>query len=217
MKVGTDGVLLGAWARLEGAPHRLLDIGTGTGVIALMLAQRAPQAQITGIDIISVEEARHNADTSPWADRLHFEQCAVQQFEATPFDVILSNPPFFVEALTSPDPGRAAARHAVELPFEALRDAVVRLLAPEGHFSLVLPTNEAERFVQLCKEFLAVRRSTEVRTTPRHPAKRRLLEMVHWNARPAAVEHESLTIGTGEHEAYTAQYRTLTRDFYLKF
>ena len=112
MKVGTDGVLLGAWVDIEAEDRRLLDIGTGTGVIALMLAQRAPEATIWGVDIESVEEARRNGDRSPWGERLHFEQTPVQAFEAEPFDLILSNPPFFVESLRCPDRGRTMARHA---------------------------------------------------------------------------------------------------------
>ncbi len=107
MKVGTDGVLLGAWATV--APHaaRILDIGTGTGVIALMLAQRAPRARITGIDIGDVAEARANADASPWADRVEMIRCPVQEFRpAERFDLIVSNPPYFVDSLRSPDAGR---------------------------------------------------------------------------------------------------------------
>ena len=217
MKVGTDGVLLGAWVNLAGSPKRILDIGTGTGVIALMLAQRVADAQIVGVDIESVEEAATNAARSPWADRLRFEQTAVQQLDAPLFDLIVSNPPFFVESLRCPDRGRTMARHAVALPFEELRDAVVRLMAPEGCFALVLPTTEAERFVACCAGKLALRRMTEVRTTLRHAPKRCLMELVHVAQTPSNIQQDSLTIGTGEHETYTEEYRLLTRDFYLKF
>ena len=217
MKVGTDGVLLGAWVDIEAEDRRLLDIGTGTGVIALMLAQRAPEATIWGVDIESVEEARRNGELSPWGERLHFEQTPVQEFEAEPFDLILSNPPFFVESLRCPDHGRTMARHAVALPFDALRDAVVRLLKPEGRFALVLPTDEAARFEQIAQGVLRPIRRTRVRTTPRHPAKRCLLEFVHEASERVAEPDRELMIGTGEHETYTEEYRTLTRDFYLKF
>lgn len=217
MKVGTDGVLLGAWVDIEAEDRRLLDIGTGTGVIALMLAQRAPEATIWGVDIESVEEARCNGERSPWGDRLHFEQTPVQEFEAEPFDLILSNPPFFVESLRCPDHGRTMARHAVALPFEALRDAVARLLKPEGRFALVLPTDEAARFEQIAQGVLRPIRRTRVRTTPRHPAKRCLLEFVHESSERVAEPDRELMIGTGEHETYTEEYRALTRDFYLKF
>lgn len=151
MKVGTDGVLLGAWTPLRDSDRRILDIGTGTGLIALMLAQRAPGAAVTGIDIDDVGEARANGDASPWGDRLSFVRCPVQEFSDRPFDLIVSNPPFFVDSLTCPDAGRTTVRHAVHLPFEELRDAVVRLLAADGHFAVVLPTTEADRFVHLCR------------------------------------------------------------------
>lgn len=223
MKVGTDGVLLGAWVDLRPSDRRILDIGTGTGVIALMLAQRTAdcgvtnRAEITGVDVAAVEEARCNADNSPWGDWVRFERKPIQQFEAEPFDLIVSNPPFFTESLLSPDIGRATARHAVALPFEELRDAVVRLLGAEGRFALVLPIGEAERFVSLCAGKLAVTRRTEVRTTPRHPAKRVLLELQHAARVSTACIGDELMIGTGAHEEYTEAYRLLTRDFYLKF
>lgn len=217
MKVGTDGVLLGAWARVEETTHRILDIGTGTGVIALMMAQRAPWAEVVGVDIDPVDEARENGACSPWSHRVQFYQAAVQLFDAAPFDLILSNPPFFTESLTCPDRGRTLARHAVALPFEELRDAVVRLLKAEGRFALVLPVVEAERFIRLCEGHLRPIRRTAVRTTPRHPAKRLLVEMVHAASPQRAEECDELMIGTGEHETYTEAYRALTRDFYLKF
>ena len=106
MKVGTDGVLLGAWAAVRPQDRRMLDIGTGTGLIALMLAQRAPEAHVTGVDIDDVGQARENAAASPWSGRVAFAQCPVQEFETPePFDLIVSNPPFFVDSLTCPDRG----------------------------------------------------------------------------------------------------------------
>ncbi|WP_290540840.1 methyltransferase [Alistipes sp.] len=218
MKVGTDGVLLGAWATVRPQERRLLDIGTGTGLIALMLAQRAPEARVTGVDIDDVGQARENADASPWGGRVTFAQCPVQEFVSPdPFDLIVSNPPFFVDSLTCPDRGRTAARHAVHLPFGDLRDAVLRLLAPEGRFAVILPTAEAERFRALCAGRLALVRRTDVCTTPRHPAKRALMEFVRADLAAAASEVSQLIVGTGEHECYTPEYRALTRDFYLKF
>ena len=217
MKVGTDGVLLGAWTRLLPTDRRILDIGTGTGLIALMLAQRAPEAAVTGIDIAPVAEARRNADASPWAGRIDFVQTPVQRFEGGLFDLIVSNPPFFAESLRCPDRGRTTARHTVELPFDELHAAVLRLLAPAGRFALVLPVTEADRFAALCAETLRMVRCTEVRTTPRRPAKRMLMEWQRPTAGPMAPECATLTIGTGEAECYTEEYRALTRDFYLKF
>lgn len=218
MKVGTDGVLLGAWVSTSAADRWVLDIGTGTGLIALMLAQRLPGACIAGVDIDSVEQARENAAASPWGDRLTFHTCAVQAFYDAPFDLIVSNPPFFVDSLTCPDAGRTAARHAVHLTFEELCDAVLRLLTPAGRFALILPMQEAGRFLEVCAGRLQPVRRTDVRTTPRHPAKRSLLELMRPAAAAAAgFERTELIIGTGEHECYTPEYRALTRDFYLKF
>lgn len=217
MKVGTDGVLLGAWTPIKSGTVRILDVGTGTGVIALMMAQRHPEAEIWGVDIDPVEEACKNGAQSPWNDRLHFVQQPVQEFEAEPFDLILSNPPFFVESLQCPDRGRTMARHAVALPFEALRDAVARLLKKEGRFALVLPIVEAERFERMAEGVLRVVHRTYVRTTPRHPAKRCLMEFVHADSKAEPQPDDELMIGTGEHETYTEEYRSLTRDFYLKF
>ncbi len=220
MKVGTDGVLLGAWVGVHPTDRHILDIGTGTGVIALMMAQRTPEARIIGVDIDDVTQARENAAASPWAARLSFEQCPVQAYVSPqPFDLIVSNPPFFVDSLTSPDAGRTTARHAVSLPFEELCSAVVRLLAAEGRFAVVLPVTEATRFLKVCDGVLVPTRRTEVRTTPHRAPKRVLLEFMR--ADDAGAKHplicSELVIGTGVHEEYTPEYKALTRDFYLKF
>lgn len=217
MKVGTDGVLLGAWVNLCATDRRILDIGTGTGVIALMLAQRTTEVVITGLDVASVEEARFNAARTAWCDRLRFEQCAVQQFESEPFDLVVSNPPFFTESLLCPDAGRTTARHTVTLPFEELRDAVLRLMSATGRFAVVLPVTEYDRFEQICAGLLVATRRTEVRTTPRHAAKRVLVEMQRPEAVTTPCQTDELLIGTGLHEEYTDAYRRLTGDFYLKF
>ncbi len=217
MKVGTDGVLLGAWVEAHEQIQRILDVGTGTGLIALMLAQRIPQAEVWGIDLAPVDEARANCAASPWADRLHMVHSSVQQFEAEPFDLIVANPPYFVESLLCPDVGRTTARHTVSLSFEELRDAADRLLAPAGHFALILPIDAAARFEELCQGRFTPIRHTTVRTTPRHPAKRLLLEMVRCGDGPSTLRSNELLIGTGRHEEYTEDYRRLTGDFYLKF
>lgn len=155
MKVGTDGVLLGAWVSVRPSDRRILDIGTGTGLIALMMAQRVPGARITGVDVEDISQARENADASPWGGRVAFVQCPVQEFAPQgKFDLVVSNPPFFVDSLTCPDAGRTTARHAVRLPFGDLRDAVVRLLSDEGRFAVVLPADEAARFIGICRDVL---------------------------------------------------------------
>lgn len=219
MKVGTDGVLVGAWARVKPSDRCILDIGTGTGLIALILAQRAPGAEITGIDVDDVSQARENAAASPWADRVAFAQCAVQEFvPAAKYDLIVSNPPYFVDSLKCPDAGRTTARHAITLTFEELRDAATGLLTPEGRFAVILPTVEAAVFAELCRGRLALVRRTEVRTTPHHAPKRVLMEFTKGDGGvPVAPELSELIIGTGRHEQYTPEYMALTGDFYLKF
>ena len=216
MKVGTDGVLLGAWTALGDEPRRVLDLGTGTGVIALMMAQRTAEAQIVGVDIDAVDQARQNGEESPWKDRLTFVQCAVQEFETDPkFDLIVSNPPFFVDSLQCPDQERTQARHTVTLSFEELIAAADRLLSDRGRLAVVLPIVEGEQFLRSAMRHFHLTRRTEVKTTPKRAPKRVLMEF----ARQAVgeVENDFLIIGTGEHETYTEEYKRLTRDFYLKF
>lgn len=224
MKVNTDGVLLGAWAAIAPQVRRILDVGTGTGVIALMMAQRtegfAHPVLITGVDVEQVGEARANADASPWGGRISFLQADVRQYAPSErFDLIVSNPPFFVSELLSPDAGRMRARHAVTLPYDALRDAAARMLDPAGRFSVILPAAEARLFVDVCKGTLVPVRRTDVRTIPCRAPKRVLLEfaMAGEDAALPGLRHDELVIGTGEHECYTEEYRALTRDFYLKF
>ena len=218
MKVGTDGVLLGAWVPLSGAERRVLDIGTGTGVIALMMAQRLPEGLITAIDIMPecVEQARGNADNSPWGDRVTTLCSSVQEF--TPghdFDLIISNPPYFENSLKSADSARTAARHTDTLSYLELLDAVVRLISSKGHFAVVLPTIEARRFQMLSFGRLNLVKRVDVRTTPAREPKRTLMlfSMAKSDAEPT---FEELVIQSG-HEEFTEQYRALTRDFYLKF
>ena len=215
MKVGTDGVLLGAWADCEGAKN-ILDIGTGTGLIALMLAQRNSEAQIQAVEIdeTATRRARSNFDMSPWAERLTVENCAVQEFNhAEKFDLIISNPPYFVDSLLPPDAKRSTARHTHDLTFEELDKAVCRLLAEDGKFALILPVNEFE-------EYLAITNLHLVRRCDMHPTtgaavKRVMAEFA--KLEPAKITHENITIERGKRGDYTDEYRALTKDFYLKF
>lgn len=135
MKVGTDGVLLGAWVALGAADRLLLDVGTGTGVIALMLAQRSPAAGVTALDIDAAcaEQARANADRSPWGGRVTTCCAPVQKYRPEePFDLVVSNPPYYDRSLLPPDAGRTTARHTVALTHGELIAAACRLLAPRG-------------------------------------------------------------------------------------
>ena len=149
MKVGTDGVLLGAWAS---GGTRILDIGCGTGLIALMMAQRFPAAQVVGIDIDeeACGQARENVTASPFGDRIDVAHCRLQDYSGEEFDAIVSNPPFFLNSLKNPDSKRAMARHADTLPFRDLWQGVKRLLSENGIFSVVLPSDVKK---PVCQDF----------------------------------------------------------------
>ena len=213
MKVGTDGVLLGAWAPLPASGHGL-DIGTGTGLVALMAAQRAAAMQFTGIDIdkTAVAQARENVAASPFASRVHIEQCAVQDFRPGHlFQAILCNPPFFEESLLPPDAGRMAARHARLLTFQQLAESAARLLSADGLFSVVLPTAAIPTFRALCfDQGLHLRRRCDVCTTAAKAPKRTLACFSRTAIEPIA---ETLVLQQGN--ARTKAYRTLCKDFYL--
>ena len=215
MKVGTDGVLLGAWASCDGA-ERILDIGTGTGVIALMLAQRNTEAKIHAVEIDSTatQRARSNFDMSPWAERLDVECCAVQAFNrAEKFDLIISNPPYFVDSLLPPDAKRSTARHTHDLTFEELDKAVCRLLADDGRFALILPTAEFEKYLSITHLHLV--RRCDVHPTTGAAVKRVMAEFA--KSKIATPANENITIEQQRRGDYTEEYRTLTKDFYLKF
>ena len=215
MKVGTDGVLLGAWADCDGA-NRILDIGTGTGVIALMLAQRNSQAAIHAVEIdeTATRRARSNFDMSPWAERLTVENCAVQEFvPSEKFDLIISNPPYFVDSLQCPDAKRTTARHTQDLTFEELDNAVCRLLAESGRFALILPTAEFDRYLTITRLHLV--RRCDMHPTTGAAVKRVMAEFA--KCAVADIIHENITIEKATRGDYTEEYRALTKDFYLKF
>lgn len=215
MKVGTDGVLLGAWAPECIADGRILDIGTGTGVMAIMAAQRNPSARIVGVEIddMSALQARENAEASPWADRVEIVNADIRSYEAAaPFDLVISNPPYFVDSLKSPDSGRTTARHTVSLDFGELMSAVERLLAPDGRFAVIVPAEAVSRVV--ASGCLALRRRCDVRSKPSAGPIRTMMEFAAGYC--GAPEFSELTIGDGK-GGYTAEYVALTRDFYLKF
>ena len=215
MKVGTDGVLLGAWAACDGA-KRILDIGTGTGVIALQMAQRNTEAGIYAVEIdeIATRRARSNFDMSPWAERLTVENCAVQEFEPSEkFDLIISNPPYFVDSLQCPDAKRTTARHTQDLSFEELDKAVSRLLAENGTFALILPPAEFERYLAISPLYLV--RRCDVCSVEGGAVKRVMGEFA--KAESGGLVVENLTVEQAKRGDYTDEYRALTKDFYLKF
>lgn len=216
MKVGTDGVLLGAWADVSAA-RRILDIGTGTGLIALMMAQRNPNARIVGIDIDreAVGQARENIADSPWQNRVEAALQDVRTYQPSmPFDVIVSNPPYFVNSLKCPDGQRNTARHTDCLDFEDLTDSVSRLLSPQGTFSVIIPTDGMEDFLMSASHHeLHLSRRTWVHTKPDAEPKRVLLAFSRSAEKNCAESH--LVIELSRH-VYSEEYTALTRDFYLK-
>ena len=219
MKVGTDGVLLGAWARLEPSQRRILDIGTGTGLIALMAAQRTEAwgAEIAGVEIDAgaAEDARDNFEDSEWSARLSVVECPIQEFHPEEkFDHILSNPPYFVASLLSPNESRTTARHTTSLTFEELAAAAARLLSPDGKLSLVLPYDAVgDMTLAAARSGLFLARRADVRTKHTAEPKRSLLEY-RFEPRPTLRTDLTIHIAGGD---YSEQYRTLTKDFYLNF
>ncbi|MDM9630317.1 tRNA1(Val) (adenine(37)-N6)-methyltransferase [Robiginitalea aurantiaca] len=218
MKVGTDGVLVGAWASLEHNPDAILDIGAGTGLIALMLAQRSGAEIIDAVeaDAEAFEECVENFEASPWADRLFCYHTGFAEFASEieePYALIVSNPPFFQEQVGSGNPARDQARQASALPFETLIDGVVRLLAPEGRFALILPVNAEASFLKKAqRRGLFPRRRTRVKGNPQASVKRILLEL---SRQEEPCIENTLTIELERHQ-YTPEYTELTREFYLK-
>lgn len=213
-KVGTDGVLIGAWAR---GGRRILDIGTGTGLIALMMAQRNPEARVVGIDIdpTAIAEARHNIQASPWADRVEARQVALADYHTEePFDAIVSNPPYFPGALMPPDPARARARHADSLPLADLVSHARRLLSEEGSFSLILPSERRPEIeAEARKAGFYPWKALSVSPLPGGPVRRVLIEfgIGPVEGRP---EEQHLVLEDGCH-GRTAAYSRLMQDFYL--
>lgn len=194
MKVGTDSILLGKWIEPLPSDRQMLDIGTGTGIIALMVAEKTASANYTinaiDIDDLSVEEAQFNFDASQWKDCLKAERISLQEFTqktAMKFDLIFTNPPFFVNSLKAPDARRNSARHTDSLPFRAIIDSAFALLSPGGRLDIILPPEQAKEFKNMAElyhigkggEFqLRMNRLEKVRTSPDKPVKRWLMEFI---------------------------------------
>jgi tRNA1Val (adenine37-N6)-methyltransferase len=218
MKVGTDGVLLGAWAPVEHNPFSILDIGAGTGLIALMLAQRSHAEQIDALEIDedAYEQCVDNFEDSPWGDRLFCYHAGLDEFMEEPedeYDLIVSNPPFYTDDYKSGDEQRDTARFADALPFEDLAEAASILLSDIGIFAVIIPYKEEERFIALAAENeLFPIKITHVKGTPSSEIKRSLIAFSREEKEPAIDE---LVIETARHQ-YTPEYTALTQDFYLK-
>lgn len=218
MKVGTDGVLLGAWAPLINNPLTVLDIGAGTGLIAMMLAQRSSAEQIDAIEIDehAYEQCVDNFENSPWSDRLYCYHAGLDEFVDEVeelFDVIVSNPPFYTDEYKSDNEQRDLARFEDALPFGELVEAADFFLSDHGIFSVIIPFKEEERFLSLCLERqLFPLKMTRVKGTPTSEIKRSLLAFTRIEQTPIVDE---LVIETARHQ-YTTEYIALTKDFYLK-
>jgi len=218
MKIGTDGVLLGAWTPLINNPYNVLDIGAGTGILSLMLAQRSNAEQIDAIEIDedAYEQCVENFEASPWGDKLFCFHAGLDEFVDEPedeYDLIISNPPFYTDDYKSDNTSRDLARFEDALPFEELIDAAALLLSDNGIFSVIIPYKEEERFISLCKEVdLFPLKITRVKGTPTSEIKRSLLAFCRLEQTPLIDE---LIIEISRHN-YTPEYIELTKDFYLK-
>jgi tRNA1Val (adenine37-N6)-methyltransferase len=217
MKVGMDGVLLGAWANASGAEH-ILDIGTGTGLIALMLAQKNASAQIDAIEIDrdACDEAMFNVQLSDWNSRIKLFCQSFQEFATeNKYDLIVSNPPFFGNGIKAPAETRAQARHSDALPLDVLVSGAANLLQENGRIALVLPAEQLQDVENLAKlNGLFLSRLCRVKPNPLKPDFRILIELCN---RPTTLQEETLMIEFEKHHDYTPDYRELTKDFYLKF
>jgi len=216
MKVGTDAVLLGAWANVSHA-NRILDIGTGSGVVALMLAQRS--SNLICIDAVEIEkedaiQARENIVHSPWSDRISVHEIPIQKFSSElKYDLIVSNPPYFNNSFQPPDKKRLHTRHTISLDFTELLSSVARLLQPGGRFNVILPFVEGLEFIQLAKkQKLFCSRQWSFR-----PRKEKMIErwLLEFQFDPTKTE-EGEVIHYKETEDWTEEYKALTKDFYLK-
>ena len=219
MKIGTDGVLLGAWTPIDNNPKSVLDLGTGTGIIALMLAQRCDAEQIDALEIDenAYEQAVENFEGSPWGDRLFCFHAGLDEFIDDPedeYDLIVSNPPFFSEDYRSANEQRDLARFQEAMPFEELVEAADLLLSENGIFSVIIPFNEEDRFIELCAEVeLFPIKVTRVKGAQNTKIVRSLLAFKRYEL--SVLTADELVIEISRHE-YTAEYIALTKDFYLK-
>ena len=220
MKVGTDTVLLGSWCGVTGTERRILDVGTGCGLLALMMAQRCPDATVCGIDIDapSIDEASGNFDRSPWADRLaafsgDFLQLTSE--ESGVFDLIISNPPFFTNGLVSPVAARSTARHDLQLPLDELVTHAATLLQSHGSLAIVTPV-EASSVINFAADLahLRIMRITTVIPVEGHEPKRYLWQLSPRKASPSTTLRDTIVLRNSD-GTLTDQHKALTAAFML--
>jgi tRNA1Val (adenine37-N6)-methyltransferase len=221
MKVGTDAVLLGAWCSLETCPDTILDVGSGTGLVSLMLAQRSDAETIDAVEIDpnAYEQSVSNFEKSDWSDRLFCYHCSYQDFseemkeEDEEYDLIISNPPFYNDNFETNDTSRNTARFTSALSFKELLESTSKILSDSGVFTIIIPFKEEVTFVSLAGKYkLFLNRVCRVRGTDNSETKRSMLE---FSFHLKELEETTIVIEKGRHE-YTKEYVSLTKDFYLK-
>jgi tRNA1Val (adenine37-N6)-methyltransferase len=221
MKVGTDAVLLGAWVSVENEPESILDIGAGTGIISLMMAQRTAAFTIDGVEVEenAYEQCMENFEQSDWGDRLFCYHAAFEGFveemeeEEEKYDLIISNPPFYSDEFETDNKARNKARFTSSLSFDNLIIGAAKLLDDDGSFSVIIPYKEEKSFVQMAKtQKLLLNKVCRVKGNPTSEIKRSLLT---FSFNDSTIEEEELIIELGRH-LYTNDYINLTKDFYLK-
>jgi len=218
MKVGTDGVLLGGWANLDTNPNSILDIGAGTGLIALMMAQRSNAETIDAIELNdeAYEQTVENFENSDWGDRLFCYHASLKEFVDEmddKYDFIISNPPFYTSTYKELPKERAMARHSESLTYTDLLESVSKLLAEKGNCAFIIPFEEEENFVKIAKEKkLYPNRITRVKGAVNTAVKRSLLQFSFIKRETISNE---LTLELSRHN-YTSEYKILVKDFYLK-
>lgn len=218
MKIGTDGVLLGAWTSIEHNPFNVLDIGAGTGILSLMIAQRSYAENIEALEIDddAFEQCAENFENSPWNDRLFcFHASLMEYIEAVDekFDLIICNPPFYTEDYKTEDQARNLARFNDAMPMEHIIFAVINFLSDKGKFSIIIPYKEEEKYIDEASLIdLFPNRILRVRGNENSDIKRSLME---FSFTESDIKIDELIIETERHQ-YTQDYLNLTKDFYLK-